>query len=128
MSGPEWLDATALRLLVEESLAEHGGAPGLRDEGLFLSALARPENLFAYEGVVSMARLAAAYGFGVTKNHPFVDGNKRAALIAMGLFLKLNGHDLRAGQVETFEAIMKLAAGELSEAELAAWLDAHIEG
>ena len=122
MSEPRWIDRVALELLHAESIAEHGGSPGLRDEGLLQSALARPQNLFAYEECSDLARLAASYGFGLAKNHAFVDGNKRAALLAIGLFLMLNGQRLSASQPETYDVIMRLAAGEVSEAALADWI------
>lgn len=126
MSEPEWVEKSTLLLLVNDSLSEHGGAPGLRDEGLLASALARPINRHGYEGETNIASLAACYGFGIAKNHPFIDGNKRAALIALGLFLKLNGFNLRAPQIDTFQTILKLAAGSLEEVELADWLTAQI--
>ncbi len=126
MSEPEWLEKATLLLLVGETLAEHGGAQGLRDEGLLESALARPVNLFAYEGVRDIARLAAAYGFGVAKNHPFVDGNKRAGLIALMTFVELNGFVFTAPQLDTFQTILGLAAGDVSEEELHAWVAANI--
>ena len=116
-----WIDKRALLMLHDESLAEHGGAGGLRDEGLLDSALARPLNLAAY-GEPDAADLAAAYGFGLAKNHPFVDGNKRAAFLAAGMFLAMNGLRLRASQAEATVAVFTLAAGELDEAGFAAWL------
>jgi death-on-curing protein len=119
-----WVDKTALVLLHDESLAEHGGAAGMRDEGLFESALARPENLAAYENP-DFAALAAAYGVGLAKNHPFVDGNKRTAFLAVGLFLALNGYRLCAGQIEATRAMLAVAAGELSEPDFATWIRAN---
>ena len=119
-----WVDRRALELLHDESLAEHGGAPGLRDEGLFESALARPLNLAVY-GAPDLADLAAAYGVGLAKNHPFVDGNKRAAFLAVGLFLALNGHKLVATQAEATLTMLAVAAGSLDEAGFAAWLRGH---
>lgn len=119
-----WISKQALLLLHAESLAEHGGGQGLRDEGLLDSALARPQNLAAY-GEPDHAALAASYGLGVAKNHPFVDGNKRAALLATGLFLYLNGWRLTASQADTTLAMLSLAAGELSEDDFAAWLRRH---
>jgi death-on-curing protein len=106
-------------------LAEHGGVAGTRDAGLLDSALARAENLAAY-GEPDIAALAAAYGFGIVRNHPFVDGNKRAALIATELFLALNGFDLVVGDAECVVTILGLAASEIDEAEFAAWLRTHI--
>jgi death-on-curing protein len=116
-----WIDRRALELLHDESIAEHGGASGLRDEGLLESALARPRNLAAY-GTPDLAELAAAYGAGLAQNHPFVDGNKRAAFLSIGLFLALNGRRLVASQAEATAAMLSLAAGELTEPALAAWL------
>ena len=116
-----WISKQALLLLHAESLTEHGGGQGLRDEGLLDSALARPQNLAAY-GNPDHAALAASYGLGLAKNHAFVDGNKRAALLATGLFLYLNGWRLTASQADTTLAMLSLAAGELSEDDFAAWL------
>ena len=119
-----FLSKPAVLLLHEESLAEHGGAPGLRDEGLLESALARPQHLLAY-GEPDVFGLAAAYGFGLARNHAFVDGNKRAAFLATGLFLALNGWRLTASQGEATLTILALAAGDLSEDEFAQWLREH---
>lgn len=116
-----WVDKRLLLLLHDESLAEHGGASGLRDEGLLDSALARPQNLLVYESP-DYAALAAAYGVGLARNHPFVDGNKRAAFLAIGLFLALNGYRLTATQADATIAMFALAAGELDEATLATWI------
>ncbi|MFZ2305858.1 MAG: type II toxin-antitoxin system death-on-curing family toxin [Rhodoferax sp.] len=120
-----WISKQALLLLHDESLAEHGGGSGLRDEGLLDSALARPVNLAAY-GEPDVAALAASYGVGVAKNHPFVDGNKRAALLAAGLFLFLNGWRLQATQADTTLTMLGVAAGEVSEDAFAAWLRSHV--
>ncbi|MHB1093765.1 type II toxin-antitoxin system death-on-curing family toxin [Thiobacillus sp.] len=111
----------ALLLLHDESLAEHGGLPGLRDEGLLDSALARPLNLAAY-GDPDVCELAACYCVGLAKNHPFVDGNKRAAFLALGLFLYSNGQRLTATQAEATLAVLSVAASEWDEATLAGWL------
>lgn len=125
MSGvARWVDKRALLLLHDESLAEHGGLSGLRDEGWLDSALARPLHLAAY-GQPDFAELAAAYGIGVAKN-AFVDGNKRAAFLAVGLFLALNDWRLVAGQVEATQAMLAVAAGELDEPTFAAWLRQHM--
>lgn len=94
----------------------------MRDEGLLDSALARPVNQFLYEKVDSLAGLAAAHGFGIAKNHAFVDGNKRAAYLAMGLFIAINGKRLRPDQVDAIQTILALAAGNLDEAGLAKWI------
>lgn len=119
-----WVDRRALELLHDESIAEHGGTPGLRDEGLFESALARPLNLAAY-GQPDLVELAAAYGVGLAKNHPFVDGNKRVAFLAVGLFMAVNGHRLVATQSEATLTMLAVAAGSLDEAAFAAWLRGH---
>ena len=119
-----WLDKRALVLLHDESLAEHGGAAGLRDEGLLDSALARPLNLAAC-GQPDVAELAAAYGVGLAKNHPFVDGNKRAAFLAVGLFLALNGRRLAASQADATLTLLAVAAGQMDEATFARWLREH---
>jgi death-on-curing protein len=121
-----WVDKQALLLLHGESVAEHGGAAGIRDAGLLDSALARAQNLAAY-GDPDVAALAAAYGAGISQNHPFVDGNKRAAFLSVGLFLALNGYRLVATQAEATVAMLSLAAGELKEEEFATWLRGHIE-
>lgn len=121
---PRWIGKRALLLLHAESLAEFGGLPGLRDEGLLESALARPQNAFAYS-VGTIPELAAAYAFGIARNHPFVDGNKRAAFLALGLFLALNGRQLTANQADALKTMLALAAGELSEPELAIWIGRH---
>ena len=121
-----WVDKQALLLLHADSLAEHGGASGLRDEGLLDSALARPLNLVAY-GDPDVAALAACYGLGLAKNHAFVDGNKRAAFLAVGLFLALNGHRLHATQADATTTMLAVAAGSLGEANFAEWIRAHIQ-
>jgi death-on-curing protein len=119
-----WIDRRALELLHDESLAEHGGASGLRDEGLLESALARPLNLAAY-GQPDVADLAASYCVGLAKNHPFVDGNKRVAFLAVGLFLVLNGHRLVASQADATLTMLAVAAGQMDEEKLAQWLREH---
>lgn len=116
-----WVDRRVLLLLHDESLAMHGGASGIRDEGLLDSALGRPLNLVAY-GEPDLAELAAAYAHGLAQNHPFVDGNKRAAFLAVGLFLGLNGYRLAATQAEATVAMFGLASGEIDEATFAAWI------
>jgi death-on-curing protein len=124
VSGWRWIERRALLLLHDESIAEHGGAAGIRDEGLLDSALARPLNLVAY-GDPDWADLAASYGVGLAKNHPFVDGNKRAAFLAVGLFMALNGRRLVTTQADATLTMLAVAAGTLDEAAFAAWLRAH---
>ena len=126
MSGWKWVNRQVLLLLHDESLAEHGGAPGLRDEGLLDSALARPLNLALYE-TPDIASLAASYGVGLAKNHAFVDGNKRAAFLAVGMFLAINGFRLSATQVEATLTVMDVAAGVMDEAAFANWIRTHIQ-
>jgi death-on-curing protein len=116
-----WADKRALLLLHDESLAEHGGSPGIRDDGLLESALARPLNLDAY-GRPDFADLAASYAVSLAKNHPFVDGNKRAAFLATGLFLHLNGYRLLVSQADATLTMFAVAAGEMDEASFADWL------
>lgn len=123
MSGePRWISKKALLLLHEESLAAFGGARGLRDEGLLDSALARPQNTHAYKAESTVADLAASYAYGLAKNHAFVDGNKRAAFLSIGLFLAINGYRLKADQVDAIKTILAVASGELDEQGLSAWI------
>ena len=114
-------------LLHAESLAEHGGLWGLRDEAALQSALARPRNVHAYERGADAARLAAAYGFGIVRGHPFNDGNKRAGFLAIGLFLELNAFDLEVEEADAVRTILDLAAGNLTEKALAEWIRAQIK-
>jgi death on curing protein len=122
---PTWIDRRALLLLHEESLAMYGGARGLRDEGLLDSALSRPVNLSPNEPASDLATLAAAYGYGIAKNHAFIDGNKRAAFLSIGLFLSINGMRLRVDQVDAINTILALATGTLGEVALAGWIRDH---
>jgi death-on-curing protein len=119
-----WLDPDVLRAVHEEQLAEHGGATGTRDEGLFESALGRPRNLAAYSDP-DVAELAAAYGFGLARNHPFIDGNKRTAFVAVELFLELNGQELTAADADCVMTMLAVAAGQMDEATFARWLRQH---
>lgn len=119
-----WLNRQALLAAHDEQLAEHGGLSGLRDEGLFDSALARPENPAAY-GEPDVFALAAAYGFGLARNHPFLDGNKRVAAIATETFLALNGHELTVDDAAFVMTFLSLAAGDLTEEAFAGWLRNH---
>lgn len=121
MKALRWIDKRLLVILHDESLAEHGGASGIRDEGLLDSALARPLNLLAY-GEPDLAELAAAYGVGLAKNHAFVDGNKRVAFLAVGLFLALNGYRLVASQADATLTMLAVASSEMDEAAFALWI------
>jgi len=126
MDEPVWVLDEIVPAVHERQLAEHGGSPGIRDAGLLASALARPRQLFAYGGVeATLPRLAAAYAYGIARNHAFVDGNKRTAFVVSLLFLKLNGLNLEATQEEKYEVFMAVAAGELDETALAAWIAKH---
>ena len=116
-----WIEPAVIVAIHEEQLAEHGGPAGTRDEGLLESALARPLQL-AHYGKPDAADLAASHAFGIARNHPFIDGNKRAALLAVGLFLLLNGRKLTASQANATLTIENIAAGGTSEAECADWL------
>lgn len=123
MTEPRWLSRTVLLLLHAEGLAEHGGAAGLRDDGMLDSALNRAPNQFAYGGgEADLRALAAAYAFGIARNHPLVDGNKRAAFMAAATFLEINGLILEAAEGEAIAAMLDLAAGDLPEEGFAAWL------
>lgn len=122
MTEPFWLSRLAVEIIHDEQLAEHGGAPGLRDPGLLESALARPRNLFGYEGETDPCALAAAYAAGLVRNHPFVDGNKRTGFLAAYTFLLMNGQELVAPEAEAVVMTLGLASGELPEAGYAAWL------
>lgn len=121
-----WLDKQLLIILHDESLATHGGSSGIRDEGLLDSALNRAPNLALY-GNPDFADLAAAYALGLAKNHAFVDGNKRAAFLSIGLFLGLNGYKLKASQVNATLTMLGLAADDLDEPAFAAWLRENAE-
>jgi len=119
---PRWIGKRVLLMLHEESLATFGGAPGLRDEGLLDSALARPPNAYAYNPKCTLAVLAACYAFGLAKNHAFVDGNKRISFLSIGLFLGVNGQRLEADPVDAIRTTIRLAASEIDEPKLAAWI------
>jgi death on curing protein len=123
-----WLLTETVRAVHSRQISEHGGKPGIRDEGLLLSALARPQNLVAYgDPTPDLSALAASYAYGIARNHPFIDGNKRVALVAARTFLILNGADLEATQQEKYITFLRLAEGGLSEDELAEWIRARIK-
>jgi death-on-curing protein len=119
---PVWLSRPIIEALHADLVREHGGRLGLRDEGLLESALARPRHVWAYESDADLARLAAEYGFGLARNHPFVDGNKRLAFVAVNVFLMLNGFEIEAPEPEVVDVILRIADGRLSRARLAAWI------
>lgn len=122
MKRPEWILRETVLALHDQLLAEFGGSKGIRDEGLLNSALDRPENLFVY-GQPTLSELAAAYSFGLVKNHPFVDGNKRIGFAIAAVFLQLNGRMLVATEVDAVIQTLALAAGEIGEKEYANWLE-----
>lgn len=122
---PRWVAERSALALHDRQLSEHGGPEGLRDAGMLASALARPLNQWAY-GEDDLCALAAAYAFGIARNHPFADGNKRTAWVVARLFMRKNGLDLRYGEREAIAIVLALAAGELGEAELAEWFRTHL--
>ncbi|MBV9569922.1 MAG: type II toxin-antitoxin system death-on-curing family toxin [Alphaproteobacteria bacterium] len=126
MSNWVWIDADILLTAHDEQLAEHGGASGIRDKGLFESALARPQNLAAY-GEPDAAALAASYAYGLAENHAFVDGNKRTALVALEYFLVINGFELTADDGQCVFVMLSVASGAFSEEELAGWIRKHLQ-
>lgn len=127
MREPRWLSRRTLEAVHRELIQEHGGAYGVRDEGLIESALARPRNRLAYaDAAVDLADLAAAYGYGLARNHGFVDGNKRAAFMGMYVFTGLNGFEIDAPEPEVVRLMEGVAGGEMSEPKLAGWIREHL--
>ena len=122
---PRWVSRLVVDAIHTDMLLTHGGLPGLRDEALLESALARPRQRLAYEPTSDLAELAAAYGFGLARNHPYRDGNKRVAFVTMAVFLGLNGQDFNATEAEVVTTMVALAAGELDEVALAEWVRGH---
>jgi death-on-curing protein len=126
VDDPIWIGELLALAIHKRQLAEHGGLEGVRDPGLFQSALARPRHLFAYnEPTPGLPALAAAYAFGIARNHPFIDGNKRTAAVVCETFLELNGVSLAASDAEMYPVFLDLAAGQLTEEELATWLESR---
>jgi death-on-curing protein len=125
MNEPIWLELQAVQVLHDEQLAEHGGSPGVRDAGLLESALARPRNAWSY-GEQDLVALAALYAAGIMRNHPFVDGNKRAGFLAAYAFLDVNGLEIVADEVEVVVQCLALAASEIDNAAFAAWLRENV--
>ncbi|USA61503.1 type II toxin-antitoxin system death-on-curing family toxin [Qipengyuania citrea] len=122
---PEWLSLDIALAVHDRQLAEHGGPTGVRDQGMLESALARPLNQWSY-GEDDLCALAAAYAYGIARNHPFTDGNKRTAWVFARLFLRLNSQTISFTPKEAIDTVLALAAGDLTEAELADWFRAHI--
>ena len=126
---PVWIRDDLVLAIHQRQLAEHGGLEGIRDEGIRASALARPRNLFAYsKDDADLSLLAAAYAYGISRNHPFIDGNKRTAYVVCRTFLLLNGTNLKASREEKYLTFLKLARGDLAEEELAEWIRQHLDG
>ena len=126
MANWNWLNSALLLAIHDEQLAEHGGASGPRDEGLFESALARPLQVVAY-GEPDVADLAAAYAYGQARNHVFIDGNKRTAFVALEAFLNFNGNELQADDVDCVLTMLAVAAGNIDETSLAEWIRQHLQ-
>lgn len=121
-----WLESALIHAVHDEQLAEHGGGVGVRDLNLLESALARPHQLENY-GSPDAADLAASYGYGISRNHPFIDGNKRSGFVAMELFLALNGYELTAADADCVLTMLSVAAGDIEEAAFAGWIRQHMQ-
>jgi len=122
---PRWVSRLVVDAIQTDMLLNHGGVPGLRDEDLLESALARPRQRFTYDATTDLAALAAAYGFGLARNHPYSDGNKRVAFVTMGMFLGLNGLEFTASEAEVVTTLAALASGTVDEDTLADWIRLH---
>jgi death on curing protein len=127
VAEPEWLDLDVVLEIHEKNLIRFGGATGLRDLGLLHSALARPQWLYEFDTQADLHRFAAAYAFGIVKNHPFVDGNKRVGFLSAYTFLRFNGWYVTATERDAVRAVLALAASDMSEADFAAWLRGNSE-
>ena len=124
---PRWLSRLVVDAIHADQVQEHGGLPGIRDENVLESALARPRQKWAYGNERDLSALAAAYGFGLVKNHPYRDGNKRIGFLAMATFLGINSHDLDVTDADVVGEMIGLAAGDRTEADLAGWIRAHLK-
>jgi death-on-curing protein len=123
MSEPTWIQENVVLAIYQRQISEHGGRFGLRDKGFLSSALARPQNLFFYSSPKpDEAALAASYAYGIVKNHPFIDGNKRTAYVVCRTFLKLNGRDIEASDLDKYHTFVSLTDGSLSEEHFAEWI------
>jgi death on curing protein len=125
VSEPLWLNEQIVKAMHDDQIAQYGGLPGLRDENLLSASLARPQNLYTYGTTPTIYDLAAAYGYGLAKNHPFLDGNKRTAFIVMATFLLLNGYQLNAPEMEVVLVMERLAEGQDTQESIAEWLKIH---
>jgi death-on-curing protein len=127
MKEPLWLQDDVVTAIHSRQLAEHGGLDGIRDPGMLSSALARPKNAFAYsQPKPDIPALAAAYAFGIAKNHPFVDGNKRTAYVLCRTFLMLNGQDINATDMDKYQTFLRVADGTIDESQLADWIRSRL--
>jgi death-on-curing protein len=126
MDEPVWMSRKVVDAIQRELIAEHGGLHGIRDEGLVDSALSKPRNRWAYEPDADLPDLAASYGFGLARNHGYLDGNKRIALATMHVFTRRNRFAIAVSEVEEVAVVLQLAEGSLTEAELAAWIREHL--
>ena len=124
---PRWLSRLVVDAIHADQVQEHGGLPGVRDENVLESALARPRQKWAYGNERDLSALAAAYGFGLVKNHPYRDGNKRIGFLAVATFLGINSHDLDVTDADVVGEMIGLAAGDRTEADLAGWIRAHLK-
>jgi len=123
---PVWIEIEETLIIHDRQLSEHGGSSGIRDVGLLESALAKPKNVYAYSSdSITLPRLAASYAYGIATNHPFIDGNEPTALVVTITFLRINGATLTASLEETYITFLGVAAGEITEEDLAQWLDHH---
>ena len=122
-----WMSKMIVKLIHDDQINEHGGSYGIRDKGLLDSALARPKNICAYEKKYSIGYLAASYGYGIARNHPFIDGNKRTAFQVMFVFPKINGKTLNAPETEVVIIMENLASGTITESQLADWIEEHLQ-
>ena len=125
MKEPHWVAYDVVLAIHEAQLAEHGGSPGIRDQGLLDSALARPKNLYAYSEQAALAQLAASYAVGLAKNHAFIDGNKRTTWVVCAVFLELNGIPATADQTSVVTIMLGVASGTITEEQFARWLEAQ---
>ena len=124
--SPTWLSRVVVDAIHADQVREHGGLPGVRDENVLESALARPQQKYAYDPKIDLAGLAAAYAFGLARNHPYRDGNKRIAFLALVTFLGVNGMDFDASEEDVVSTCLALADGSLTETQLARWVRSHI--
>ncbi|MBX3179449.1 MAG: type II toxin-antitoxin system death-on-curing family toxin [Candidatus Hydrogenedentes bacterium] len=123
---PHWITTPMALEIHRRQIARYGGSDGVRDLGLLDSALNRPRNVFHYEGPVPLARLAASYCFGISRNHPFIDGNKRVSFVVASVFMLLNGFNVEASEDDVVETMLAVASGEMSEEALTDWFAHHV--